>query len=55
MRTRQHKDVSTYRKLLEANPQPQISGKSFNLSHADKIETVYGSRTPFKNNYEVSN
>ena len=29
--------------------------KSFRLSHADKIETVYGSRTQIKINKEVSN
>jgi len=29
--------------------------KSFHLSHTDKIEPVYGSRTPIENKYEVSN
>jgi len=29
--------------------------KSFHLSNADKIETVYGSRTQIKINKEVSN
>ena len=30
-------------------------GKKSHLSHADKIETVYGSRTQTKCNNEVSN
>lgn len=29
--------------------------KSFQLSHPDKIETIYGSRILLKINYEVSN
>ena len=29
--------------------------KSFHLSNTDKIETVYGSRTPIENKYKVSN
>jgi hypothetical protein len=34
---------------------PKAGQKSFPLSHLAKIETVYGSRTHLKNNYEVSN
>ena len=48
MRTSQRTGVSTSRKPLEANPRTQVCGKSLHLSNADKIETVYGSRTPIK-------
>jgi len=39
----------------QTNPEGFREQKSFHLSHPDKIETVYGSRTPLKNYYEVSN
>jgi len=51
MRTSQRTGVSTFPSRI-----PQKAGqKSLHLSHADKIETVDGSRTQIKINYEVSN
>jgi len=50
----QRTGVSTF--ASRPNPSTDQSlQKSFHLSHADKIETVYGSRTPLKIKYEVSN
>ena len=46
--------VSTF--AIRTSPSTDQSlQKSFHLSYADKIETVYGSRTPLKIKYEVSN
>jgi hypothetical protein len=54
MTINQRTGVSTF--ASRPNPSTDQSlQKSFHLSHADKIETVYGSRTPLKIKYEVSN
>jgi len=50
----QRTDVSTFTSLASPSTDQSLQ-KSFHLSHAVKIETVYGSRTPLKIKYEVSN
>lgn len=47
--------VSTFASPASPSIPPLAGQKSFHLPHVTKIETVYGSRTPLKNNYEVSN
>gem|GEM_PF-1898311 len=51
----QRTGVSRFASPASPSIPPRAGQKSFHLSHADKIETVYGSRTLIKNNYGVSN
>ena len=48
----QRTGVSTFASPISPSTGQSLQ-KSFHLSHADKIETLYGSRTPLKGNYEV--
>jgi len=50
----QRSGVSTFASRTSPRTDQRLQ-KSFHLSHAVKIETVYGSRTPLKIKYEVSN